>query len=318
MLRIHQINVAGGDAALLEWTNAGKTFFGLIDTGLQDVGESEDSMRIRCADYLKKKHVSELEFLIITHLHRDHAQALGNVLDVARVKKVYASYFPEDLTKRAPLEPETAIPKVKKLAVDISQYADNIQRMLDEGTELNLVREDGVWFDDGVLTLDFMCATDICVAIQNDFFDNLLKGSPMPESMKAIMAGARNQNSLRVRVNYAGRCYECDGDYYACDAERQELRRCDILKVAHHADIKSMTPALAKKLKPKYAIVSWSDEYKPLKDRPSQKSVDALRSVGATIYYTDCYPEQGQKIRYWEAVVFVITDKGKIIPPKAK
>lgn len=315
MLKIHSLNVGEGDATLLEWDAAGVTRYALIDTGLEDTGSVEGDPRRRCVEHLERYGVTVLEFLAITHLHRDHSQALGDVLSQVKTKRFFTSYLPADGSRRAPAEPETAIAKVKKMAIDLNRYSDCVERMRQAGTELVTVRENGVFYDDGVIRVEFLMPTKCCLKLQNLLFDMVLAGEPVPEPVKANISGVRNNNSLRLRVYFAGRVYECDGDYYAEDGEREDLAPCDILKVAHHGDIKSMNPKLARKLSPAYAVISWSGRFKPEKDRPSASVTKALRDAGAELFFTGPWAEPGYPAEYREEALFTVGDDGSITPP---
>lgn len=316
MLNIHFLNVGEGDSTLLEWTAGGVTKYALIDTGLEDIGQVEGDLRKCCVDQLRDKGITKLEFLAITHLHRDHSQALGDVLAQAKPKRFFTSYLPADTALRAPAEPETALPKVKKMAVDLNRYSEWVEQMHLSGTELTAVTESGVLYDDGTLRVAFLMPSKCCLRLQNTLFDMILAGQPVPEAVKAQISGMRNNNSLRLRISFAGRVFECDGDYYYEDAEREDLEPCDILKVAHHGDMKSMNPKLAEKLSPAYAVISWSARYKPEKDRPSMAVTKALRDVGAEVFFTGPRGEPGHPAEDRVEAVFTVDDDGTVIPPE--
>lgn len=316
MLKIHFINVGEGDSTLLEWTANGETRYALIDVGLSDVGCAEGDPRITATAFLKDKGITELEFLAITHLHRDHAEALGDVIAQARPKRFFTSFVPSDTSLRAPEEPEAALTKVKKLAVDLSSYCVFIQKMYDMGTEVTEIQTSGLLYEDDAVYIDVLSPAKGRLKLQNLIFESILLGETLPGSIKAHIAGMRNNNSLRLRVHYAGRLFGCDGDYYAEDAEREQLDRCDILKVAHHGDKKSLNETVVDKLTPAYAIISWSARYKPDKDRPSSNVTRWLRNAGAEVYFTGPFAEPGHPAEYHDEILFTIRDDGSIIPPE--
>ena len=147
---------------------------------------------------------------------------------------------------------------------------------------------------------------------QNSVCDQLFNGEPVSEETIYRAAKSRNNNSLRLLVKYAGRTIALDGDYYAIDAEKEHLEPCDILKVAHHGDRKSMTEKLASMLRPKYAVISCMREYDAEKDRPSKNTADFLRKYGAEILYTDCFEESGFQTQYHDEILIRIDGNGTI------
>ncbi len=83
MNRIHFIRACWSDIILLE--SQGK--YALIDTGFSDAFSS------RIDPYLKQLGVEKLEFILITHFHRDHYGSLPALLDHYPVGKVYMKKF---------------------------------------------------------------------------------------------------------------------------------------------------------------------------------------------------------------------------------
>ena len=85
--RVHFINTgAYGDCILLE--DNGK--FALVDTGINDTTTSIPNI----VNYLKKMNITELEFVIITHPHKDH---IGGFVDIfannIKIKGLYIKNY---------------------------------------------------------------------------------------------------------------------------------------------------------------------------------------------------------------------------------
>ncbi|MBS7021262.1 MAG: MBL fold metallo-hydrolase, partial [Firmicutes bacterium] len=78
MNQLHFLKTVWSDITLLESENQ----FGMIDTGYEHQKEQIQA-------YLKEKNIRELEFVIITHFHRDHYGSLEFLLDNYPIKKIY-------------------------------------------------------------------------------------------------------------------------------------------------------------------------------------------------------------------------------------
>ncbi|MFR6095188.1 MAG: MBL fold metallo-hydrolase [Dysosmobacter welbionis] len=79
MLLVDFINVGYGDAILLRETET--PFAMLVDCGDARIGRSRpDGRRITAADYLRREGIRELDLLVLTHLHLDHAGGLTHLL----------------------------------------------------------------------------------------------------------------------------------------------------------------------------------------------------------------------------------------------
>lgn len=315
MLKIHFFNVAEGDSILLEYLEGKSPFRILIDTGRQFFPESKDSLRHRASEYLQAMDITYIDALVITHLHVDHIENLPEILKLVRVGSIYSTFFPSDFSFRIPpIKSEND--GVSELGDDLNILAASLQIAEISETKLVLLKDDTYvpmenQYGSILLRLPMMNSLEG----QNIVFDMLCRNKTIPEEILYWASESRNPNSLRLTIKYAGRTVILDGDYYACYAEKEVQEKCDILKVGHHGDRKSMTPKLAKMLSPKFAVISCKREYDLKKDRPSKFVADSLREVGAEVYYTDCFEEVGRTVAYHKEVLFIIEQDGTIIPP---
>ena len=84
MLLADFINVGYGDAILLRETET--PFAMLVDCGDARIGRSRpDGRRITAADYLRREGIRELDLLVLTHFHADHANGVAELLERVRV-----------------------------------------------------------------------------------------------------------------------------------------------------------------------------------------------------------------------------------------
>ena len=95
MLLVDFINVGYGDAILLRETET--PFAMLVDCGDAHIGRSRpDGRRITAADYLRREGIRELDLLVLTHLHLDHAGGLTHLLPGVRVREFWTNYLPPE------------------------------------------------------------------------------------------------------------------------------------------------------------------------------------------------------------------------------
>lgn len=312
MLKFHFFNVAEGDAILLEYEGGVSPFRVLIDTGRRILPESPGSLRRTAAEHLRKRNISYIDALVITHLHVDHIQDLPEILESVRFGTIYSTYFPPDPTQRIRAV-DSDLKAVRELPQDLNTLAESIQIAEKSGTRLIPVTEDvNLPIDRSYGSILIRMPAADTLDFQNSICDRLFSGLPVTEEEIYQAAKSRNPNSLRLQVKYAGRSAALEGDYYAIDAEKELYQPCDIMKAAHHGDKKSMTEKLAAMLKPKYAVVSCMREYDAKKDRPSKTAMDLLRQYGTEIFYTDCFAEEGHPAVFHEEVLIEISSSGEI------
>lgn len=94
--QIHYIDVGAGDGALLQYGEGSSAEYAMIDTGA-DYYTTTKGQQIDTSDwaynYLKKKGVTKLKFILLTHPHRDHIGGLERILreDDIDVEKIYGN-----------------------------------------------------------------------------------------------------------------------------------------------------------------------------------------------------------------------------------
>lgn len=94
--KVHYINVGAGDGALLQYGEGSSAEYAMIDTGANYYTTTKGE-KIETEDwaynYLKKKGVTKLKFILLTHPHRDHIGGLIRILqdDDIDVAKIYGN-----------------------------------------------------------------------------------------------------------------------------------------------------------------------------------------------------------------------------------
>ncbi|MCB6337220.1 MBL fold metallo-hydrolase [Anaerostipes caccae] len=97
--KVHFIEVGTGDGALLQYGSGKSAKYALIDAGPQTTqllgGKTIDVSR-RVHNYLKKYKIRRLEFIIMTHPHKDHIGGFISILEDRSISvgKVYATQQP--------------------------------------------------------------------------------------------------------------------------------------------------------------------------------------------------------------------------------
>lgn len=87
VLIVHFIDVGEGDCILIQMPNNKNI---LVDTGNLSAG-------YKVVKYLKLKNISQLEYIIITHMHPDHVGGIFNILPEYRANTIYYNgYSPQN------------------------------------------------------------------------------------------------------------------------------------------------------------------------------------------------------------------------------
>ena len=149
------------------------------------------------------------------------------------------------------------------------------------------------------------------IARQKRVFDALYRKEPVEANDRVRASKERNVSSVMLRFTYAGRSILLTGDRYAADFEDLPIDPCDVLKLPHHGDPKSMTPALLDRLSPRYAVISCQSDPAQKKDRPNAGIVVMLESR-ATVYCTENKPLPTLAPSTHNGIRITIADDGTI------
>ena len=112
---------------------------------------------------------------------------------------------------------------------------------------------------------------------QKNLFDALYLQNDTDHDECYRVSKERNLSSLMNLFTYAGRNILLTGDRYASDWENEAIPACDIVKLPHHGDPKSMTEPLIRRLAPQYAVISCQNDPAGKKDRPNADIVSMLQ-----------------------------------------
>ena len=314
MLRIRFFNVGDGDAILVEEFTGVQVFRILIDTGRTEVVEGAPAAT--CAAHLQRAGVQRLDKVLISHLHIDHSGGLAALSDAGiEIGELISGYIPAQpgAMMRCPANAEKTI---RNMVNHLNRWSQDIDRLL--ALNVSLIELPVSQFNVALtekLSADIIMPDPASSRLQKEVWDRLFQGGKAPLQRQILAAKLRNPNSLRVRLHFAGREVELSADCYGMVWDRGAVQPCDIFKLPHHGDAKSVTPRLVRKLSPQYAVICCGRGYNPDKDRPSARAAKLLRNAGAQLWYTDAFNDHVQPVMRWPSVDFVIRESGEILPP---
>lgn len=310
MLKLQFINVGNGDATLIEQVEDGWPFRILIDTGRPDVGASEGSLRQTCTEYLRGRGIRKIDVLVITHLHMDHFGGLRDLIGEVEFGDLYAGFIPGLPGQCIPEEPD-AVKTVRGMIDCVNRWSADVAALCSTGCRPHEVGRSVRLDLPGNLSVEIIGSDAALHRLQRTVWNGMATGQSFTDDEKYRASKSRNPGSLRVRLRYAGREIEIAGDRYG-ELWENAATPCDILKVPHHGDAKSMTPQLTRNLRPRYAVISCMREYVEKKDRPSMQAIRLLRENGARVWFTDAFDDGKNPPRFHRAVEFLLTDDGII------
>ena len=276
MLEIFFGNVGDGDAVLIREIREGKPDFVLLaDAGRPYVEAREGSLRKDALEYLLDRQVTHLDQLILTHPHIDHVGGAQRIVRTIRVDRLQMLTLPPQDARFVLRSFSTT----KKPPNGLKQMLNILRELTEAARERGTAVETTVYYPRAEV-----------VDRQRQVFDALYHGEQVEEGLCTQVAKERNLSSLMLRFGYGGRSVLLTGDRYAADWEGEDIPPCDILKLPHHGDRKSMTEALLKKLSPWCAVISCENDPNARKERPSEEIMAMLLKHLSLVLCTENRP----------------------------
>lgn len=271
MLEVFFCNVGDGDAVLVrEFREDGTQYAVLVDAGRPYVESREGSLRKDAVEYLLQRQVTHLDRLILTHPHIDHVGGAQRVLRAIPTDRLQMLNVPPEDAQRV----TRSFTSTAKPGNGLRQMLNILRELTEEararGTAVETIPSGEEALTDR-LTMRVYYPRQEVMDRQKQVFDALYRGGSVAEDLCTQVSKERNVSSLMLRFTYGGRSVLLTGDRYAADWEAEDVPPCDILKLPHHGDKKSMTAALLEKLSPWCAIVSCENDPNAKKERPSEE-----------------------------------------------
>lgn len=229
---VHVIDVGKADSIFIECGR--KTM--LVDGGTADRGEP-------VAEYLNRRGVKKLDYVVNTHPDDDH---IGGLAEIVRQYPI-GRYLAPELSA-------ALIPK--------GEAYRNVQEELKKKKLSATVPKQG---------------------------ESFLLGDAKVSVLAPVKTGeSTNNNSIVLRLTFGDTSFLLMGD--AQKEEESDLLEsgselsADVLKVGHHGSSTSTTEALLNAVKPKYAVISVTNDTSGLPKKDTLKRLDA---AGTKVYRTD-------------------------------
>lgn len=272
MLKLDFLNVGDGDAILVRDDAA--DFVMLVDTGRPHIEFTKGSRRTSVINHLMRERIDHIDLLVLTHLHFDHIGGTLSVLRHIPVRRLLAVTLPPE---GAPwIDSSVSEEKtIVGLCDALNLYSDIVSAARESGTFCETASPTAERLTPQLTMLPVL-PEEALIHRQKKQFDAIFRGEPLSEDVLYAVSKERNISSMRLRLTYAGRTVLLTGDSYAAYWENDPEEPCDILKVPHHGDEKSMTQKLLDRLKPVYAVISCENAESPKKERPAQHVLEML------------------------------------------
>ena len=226
-------------------------------TVLLDTGENKHGDEI--AENILSRGITEIDYLVITHFHKDHVGGAAKIINRIPIKNVI-------------------VPDYGK---ESKHYDRFIKAMGETGTESVILRETMELVIDGAKFTVYPTSQEYYFFRANDEDDT----ENEDESAQSIPE--ENNFSIAVSVNHGNNNFLFTGD--AKSKRLKELlltegiagTEYDFLKVPHHGRYNKRSQEFIYKIAPKYAVITCSS------DNPADKRVvAALEDIGAQVFST--------------------------------
>lgn len=312
MLEVFFCNVGDGDAVLLREHRSGQApYTVLVDAGRPYLEPQHGSLRKEAIYYLKDRGVAHIDRMYLSHLHIDHIGGAMRIIRAIPTDRVLALRFP-------PTDAEWIMPSFTSLEKPknglmhmLNIYRDLTEAAKESGAALETAKHGTTALTDR-LSVTTILPKQAVIERQTRVFDALYRKEPVDPNDWYRASKERNVSSVMLRFSYAGCSVLLTGDRYAADFEDLPLEPCDVLKLPHHGDPKSMTGALLKKLAPSVAVISCQNDPAAKKDRPNAGIVAMLQSAVPHVFCTENKPLPTLAPSTHNGICITIGDDGSI------
>lgn len=292
MVDVIFINVGYGDAILIKQEER----YGLIDGGSSILGEFQGN-RISLQNYLKRESITELDFIIITHIHEDHVCGIAEIINSVKIKKFYLPYIPKIENAEDILLDKTALPNLLAYTKALNSFKNILRYAKHNGintydlTQLQSIRpwNNGVEFR--VLEPTALAADSYSQRLQAIF-----KERESTSILENIVALDRDSNdfSLLLKLLYEGQSIVLTADN--CPVNWREetftsLKYENVLKLPHHGQQDAINEEFLTHVNVDYIVTSASNDYRHASSNPWVYQQLKAANPNITFLFTDEFPE---------------------------
>ncbi len=284
-MEIHFLKITWGDIIILKQDNN----VAMIDAGF-------DGNFYEIKDYFEKLGVKKIDFILLTHFHRDHYGAIPKIVENFKVDKVYFKDY-------SGLDSITAV----------STVADDNYRN-DEMRKCNNMKETIRKYSQLIAAEDVdiikFGTTELKLYANKNTIKEVYEDKSFKDTYHKILF-SENYNSLAafmkingVNVFFGGDLFDREGvhpkvDFINYQIATQINEQIDIYKAPHHGTPRCSSEKALAIYKPKITVITCDDEY--LKTKTT--TYDDLKKANkdAKVYLTEKHN-----------IVIKISDDGKI------
>ena len=255
-IEVIAFDIGKADAILI----TSEEFAVLIDTGEERHGE-------QIVEYLLNRGITEIDYLIITHFHKDHVGGASTIINNLTVKEVI-------------------VPDYGKESKHYERFDSAIE---DNGIERTILSETMDFIIDGVCFTVYPAWQEYYAFGVNGANDDTMDEDDYENDYadEEETIPQENNFSIVVSVNHGKNNFLFTGD--AKSKRLKELlstgrimnTRYDYLKVPHHGRYNKRSMEFIYAIAPRHAVITCSADY-PADD----KVVAALEMVGAEVFLT--------------------------------
>lgn len=241
LLTVHYLDVEKCNCVLVQSSDG---HFMLIDAGSND-----DAHTAEIIGYLQKQGVKTLDFILVTHPHKDHIRAIPQVLDYFSVKKVLMGKFAEEI-------------------VDTKTYRRVLEAIGEKG--LTVVRPDpGEAYELGTASFTIIANDDLEETAQEEM-NNCSIALILTDGIHRFLFYGDGEEEMEEKLVESG----------------FDLA-CDVMMVAHHGSGSSTKRKMLRAVQPKLAVISCGIDGDGERQEPSQKVLSRLEEYAQETYRTD-------------------------------
>lgn len=264
-MRITFINVGYGDAILFQGSGG---FAALLDGGSALESEFDgDPYRVRAADYLRRENITQLDAVLISHIHEDHVCGLEPVFERCSVKRLCVPYPVEPFLRGCELHPAPdAFRSVPLYTNALNAYRRILLRAREAGTAVTVVGPGDVLRLSPELTARVLAPKPQTVRAYMELVEAAYASAGQEAAATELLAkldAVSNQTSMLLRFETGTAVFLAAAD--SCPREWEEvpsflLKNGNVLKLPHHGQIDSISEQFMRDMPLEYVVTTASSD----------------------------------------------------------